>query len=388
MTTRRQKISLQPDVLRWARERVGLEPNELAGKLQVKPERVLEWERSGEISIAQVGKLAQRTFTPEGYLYLDEPPEDQLPIADFRTIGDGPLDRPSPNLLDTIYTMQNRQAWMREELLLEEADPLEFVGYYSDSTNVEEVATGIRTVLGLQSDWASRNSNWSGALRYLRSRIEEAGVLVFINGIVNNNTHRKLDPDEFRGFALVDEFAPLIFINNADFTSAQMFTLSHELAHIFIGYEGVSNLNSLLPSEHSTERLCNSIAAEFLVPSADLEALWNTIEGYEEPYRRIAREFKVSVIVAARRALDLDLIDQTTYLDFYGEYQADERRQKEAGSTGGDFWNNQNVRLGRRFSAAIARAVKEGRLLYREAYSLTGLNGKTFDQFVDWATGP
>ena len=386
MRERRHKIKLQPEVLRWARERAGFDTVELAGKLQVKPERVLEWENSGEISVAQARKLAQRTYTPEGYLFLDEPPEDHLPIADFRTVGDRPLRRPSPNLLDTVYTMQSRRAWMREELLSEEADPLEFVGAFDDSADVEEAADGIRGVLGLENDWASRNPSWSAALRQLRNRIEESGGLVFINGIVDNNTHRKLDPEEFRGFALVDEYAPLIFINNADFTSAQMFTLAHELAHIFVGHEGVSNFEALLPSDHDAERFCNSIAAEFLVPHADLEKLWKAVATNEDPYQQIARKFKVSVIVAARRALDLNLIDRVTYFDFYGDYLTDERRRKENTRRGGDFWNNQNVRLGHRFSVAVARAVREGRLLYREAYALTGLNGRTFERFVDWAT--
>lgn len=387
MNERRLKMTLQPAVLRWARERAGFDPGELAGKLQVKPERILEWERSGEISMAQVGRLAQRTYTPEGWLFLDALPDDSLPIADFRTVGNRPWRGPSPNLLDTVYAMQRRQAWMREELLLEEADPLEFMGQFDDNSDIEEVANGIRDALNLENGWASRKSNWSVALRDLRGRVERAGILVFINGIVDNNTHRKLDPDEFRGFALVDEYAPLIFINNSDFTSAQMFTLAHELAHIFVGHEGVSSLERLLPSDNPGERFCDSIAAEFLVPHADLDEFWKTVGNDEEPYQKVAREFKVSVIVAARRALDLDLIDRAAYFDFYAEYLNDERRKKADTPGGGDFWNNQNVRLGRRFSAAVSRAVKEERLLYREAYSLTGLNGKTFDKFIDWAEG-
>lgn len=370
---------MQPDVLRWARQRAGLSEDELAKKMQVKPERVQEWERSGEISMAQVRKLAQRTYTPEGYLFLDAPTDDSLPIADFRTVGDRPLARPSPNLLDTIYQMQRRQDWMREELLIEEAGPLEFVGSFRDSTDFEDVADGMREALSLEPGWASDNSTWGAALRFLRSRIEEAGVLVFINGIVGNNTHRRLDPDEFRGFALVDEYAPLIFINNADYTSAQMFTIAHELAHIFVGEEGVSNFEALLPSGHATESFCNNVAAEFLVPHVVMEEMWETIEKDEEPYRKIARKFKVSVIVAARRTFDLGLIDREAYFEFYDKYLADERRQKESRAGGGDFWNNQNVRIGRRFAAAVARAVKEGRLLHREAYRLTDLRGDSFE---------
>ena len=191
MRERRLKIRLQPEVLQWAREsfrgddgnrrletdilKLTTLPSELAGKLQVKPERVLEWERSGEISMAQIGKLAQRTYTPEGYLFLPEPPDDSLPIADFRTVGDRPLGRPSPNLLDTVYQMQRRQDWMREELLVEEAEPLEFVGAFNDSTDFEDVAEGMREALTLKPDWAGGNPTWNAALRFLRNRIEEVG---------------------------------------------------------------------------------------------------------------------------------------------------------------------------------------------------------------------
>lgn len=378
-------LTLQPAVLQWARERVEFTPEELAKKLQVKPERVLEWERSGLISLAQAQNLAQRTHTPEGALFLDEPADDALPIADFRTPGDRPLRRPSPNLLDTVYAMQRRQLWMRDELFLDEAEPLEFVGAFSPSAGPEEIAGGIRQTLQLELGWAAANPSWAAALRFLRKRIEEAGILVFINGIVGNNTHRKLDPDEFRGFVLVDEYAPLIFVNNADYTSAQMFTLAHELAHLFIGAEGVSNFEAYLPASHAAEELCNAAAAEFLIPRADLRQFWPELNGAAEPYQRIAREFKVSVIVAARRALDLGLIDRPAYFRFYNEYLTDERRKKAHRPGGGDFWNNQNGRLGRRFGAAVARSVKAGRTLYREAYSLTGLSGKTFDKFIDWA---
>ena len=339
----------------------------------------MEWERSGEISMAQVAKLAQYTYTPEGYLFLAEPPDDSLPIMDFRTVGDQPLRRPSPNLLDTVYQMQRRQDWMREELLIDETGPLDFVGAFRDNTDFEDIADGMREALTLEPNWASSNPTWDGAMRFLRNRIEEVGVLIFINGIVGNNTHRRLDPDEFRGFALIDEYAPLIFINNSDFTSAQMFTIAHELAHIFVGAEGVSNFEALLPSDHATESFCNNIAAEFLVPHAVLEELWGTIAKDEEPYQKIARKFRVSVIVAARRTFDLGLIDREAYFEFYDKYLVDERRQKERRAGGGDFWNNQNVRLGKRFSAAVAQAVKEGRLLHREAYRLTDLRGDSFE---------
>ena len=243
MSSRRLQITLQPAVLRWARERAGIDAEQLADKMQVKPERVLDWERDGRISIAQADKLAQRTHTALGLLYLTEPPKDVLPIPDFRT-RDNDL-QPSVNLLDTIYLMQRRQAWMREELVGEDARPLNFIGSYEIDGDPLQVARAMRDALQLADVWAASVSTWSDALGHLRSRAEDAGVLVVFNGVVGNNTSRKLDPDEFQGFALVDEYAPLVFVNNADFKAAQMFTLAHELAHLFVGKAGVSSFEDL-----------------------------------------------------------------------------------------------------------------------------------------------
>ncbi len=383
MGSARLQISLRPVVLQWARERVGLDPEELAMKIGVKPDRVSGWETSGKISFSQVEKLAHFTHTPLGFLYLPEPPDDRLPIPDFRTVGDQTLLRPSPDLLDTVQAMQRRQGWMRDEMIEDGVGPLGFVASATLDSNPVEVAGAMRDGLGLKPDWAVAERTWTDALKHLRDRIEEAGVLVVFNGIVGNNTHRKLNPDEFRGFALVDTHAPLVFINGADYKAAQMFTMVHELVHIWVGAEGVSNFQDMQPSSERTERFCNAVAAEFLVPERDLRSAWGQIPREEAPFDYLARRFKVSSLVAARRALDISLIDRDGFFDFYNAYREDERRRRLRNEAGGDFWNNQNVRIGHRFGAAVVRAVKEGRLLFRDAYLLTGLKGKTFDHFVE-----
>ena len=271
---------------------------------------------------------------------------------------------------------------MRDELIEEGNEPLDFVGSVGLDAHPRGVADAMRARLGLELYWANAESTWTHALNRLRGHIEATGVLVVLNGIVSNNTHRKLDPDEFRGFALVDEYAPLLFINNADFKAAQMFTLVHELAHVWTGAEGVSNLGEyLLPPPHEMEQFCNKAAAEFLVPEDELRVVWDQAKE-EERYEFLARRFKVSTLVAARRALDLELIDRTAYFEFYRAWEEDERRERRSGEGGGDFWNNQNFRIGKRFGTAVVRAVKEGRLLYRDAYSLTGLKGETFNELV------
>ena len=378
MSSRRLKITLQPEVLRWARERAKLQPEELAQKMGVKrPDRVLEWENDGAISVAQADKLAKCTYTPLGYLYLAEPPDERLPIADFRTREGTPP--PSPDLLETVYLMQRRQAWMRDELIEDGDEPLDFVGAYGLNSQPSRVANAMRETFQLTDGWAETQSTWSDALRFLQNQFDVNGVLVCFNGVVGNNTQRKLDPDEFQGFALTDEYAPLVFVNGADLKASQMFTLAHELAHLFIARSGVSTFQELQPDSDDTEQFCDETAAEFLVPEEDLRAFWSQV-GRNNPYQAIARRFKVSPVVAARRAFDLNLIQSDAFGKFFRQYKA---KASQDETDGGHFWNTQKWRIGPRFATAIVRAVREERLLYREAYNLTGLRGDTFENMPE-----
>ena len=375
-----ESITLQPGVLRWARERAGLDRDQLATRLKLQPQDIMEWEHSGRITFNEVDDLAKHTYTPVGYFYLAEPPDDSLPIADFRTRAGASPHRPSPNLLDTIYQMQLRQAWMREEMIQQEDPPMEFVGAFSLDSSPPQVAAAMGDALQLSGGWAAVEGSWINALRTLRDRIESAGVLVVFNGIVGNNTRRKLDVEEFQGFALVDEYAPLIFVNNSDYKTAQIFTLVHELSHVFVGETGLSKFENLSPTDHTVEEICNKIAAEFLVPSEDLHKRWETASRSGDPFQDLAKHFKVSTVVAARRALDSELITREMFFKYYHENKARNwgGTQSEDKRSGGDFWNNQLWRVGPRFGSAVSRAVIEGRLPYTDAYSLTGLKGDTF----------
>lgn len=378
------RVAVKREVMRWARSRAGLTVDTLARKFP----KVELWEREEvQPTLRQLEAFAKATQTPIGYFFLPEPPEERLPIPDFRTVRDQSMGRPSPNLLETIQIVQRRQTWMRE-VLVEEGQPrLDFVGSVRTESEPVGAANDMRRVLRIDTSWAQAQRTWTDALRALRIAAEAAGVFVVINGIVGNNTHRKLDVDEFRGFVVVDDLAPFIFINGADGKAAQMFTLAHELAHVWFGQSGVFDLRDLEPTGDEVEQVCNGIAAEFLVPAGELRNVWPGARQAAEPFQVLARHFKVSAIVAARRVLDLGLVTKQEFLEFYAAYQEDERR-RAAKSEGGDFYLTQDVRLGRRFARAVVRAAKEGRLLYRDAYALTGLYGATFDRYAKGLESP
>jgi len=376
------RVAIKEIVLRWAIDRAGL----TIDTLEQKYPNINKW-ATGESqpTLKQLEGFAKTTHTPLGFFFLPFPPDERLPIPHFRTSDNDIQERPSPALLETVHAMQLRQAWMRDFLIEQGQESLLFVKSATPDTKPTIVANRIRQALNLDEGWANKEKNWADALGAMRKAMESAGILVTVNGIVGNNTHWKLDPGEFRGFVLVDDYAPLVFVNGSDGKAAQMFTLAHELAHVFFGSSAAFDLREMQPANDPIERACNQVAAEFLIPEHVMRSVWPSVKDNSDPYQVIARQFKVSSIVAARRALDLGLIHRKDFFDFYQKYLADERRtasRNKEKKGKGDFYLNQNLRVGKRFGSAVARAALEGRLLYSEAYHLTGLHGKTFDRYM------
>lgn len=374
------RIEIKPELVQWARERANLDIESLISKFPKLP----DWE-SGELSptFKQLEDFAKATHVPFGYLFLPEPPNIPLPIPDFRTVHNRAANGVSPDLLDTIYAMQRRQAWLREDRVECEAPPLPFVGSARLTDDPTAIGREMRRVVGLEESWAGEVRSWQEAVSVLCRTIESMGVMTVINGIVGNNTRRKLNVDEFRGFAISDELAPLIFVNGADAKSAQMFTLAHELAHIWLGYKGsgVSGFPGIFPDGGEIETFCDQAAAEFLVPESELRAHWQHLKRATSPFEELARVFKVSPIVTGRRAMDLRLVSRSEFFDFYNAYIAQERKKQQK-QGGGDFYKNQNARVGSLFATSVIRAAKEGRIGFKQAYDLTGLNGGAFQEYA------
>lgn len=373
------RVNIHPHFYSWACERARLDPADLCHRFK----NLLEWERGHKKpTLKQLEKFAGATHTPIGYFFLPEPPHEELPIPDLRTIQSEAVRKPSPNLLDTIYAMQRRQDWLREELVECEAEPLDFVASARISDDPQEVGREIRRTVGLTEDWAATVRTWREAVGKLRRLIEELGIMAIINGVVGNNPHRKLDVAEFRGFALSDEFAPLVFVNGADAKSAQMFTLIHEMAHIWLGKSALTDTGLVSRSSQKVEFWCDQAAAEFLVPAEELKACWSDVQYEESPFDAIARRFKVSPVVAGRRAMDLLLVSREEFFRFYEEYMARERKER-SDSGRGDFYRNQNSRVGERFATQVILAAKAGRVSFKEAYDLTGLRGGAFQEYAN-----
>jgi Zn-dependent peptidase ImmA (M78 family) len=371
------RVAISREVLDWALSRLAdIEPVE---KRFPKLQQWLSGEQSPTMN--QLENFARATYTPLGFFFLDKPPEVKLPIPFYRTHAGKNPKQPSPNLIETVEAMEQRQAWLHEYLAQQGEEPLSFVGSASEKDDLKHVAESMRQVLDLPAAWASQRGTWTEALTYLKQKVEASGVMVVTNGVVGNNTHRKLDPTEFRGFVLIDRFAPLIFINGADSKAAQMFTAAHELVHVWLGRSAAFDFRDMEPANDEVEQFCDKVAAEFLVPENLMKEVWKMAKSNPAPFESVARHFKVSQLVAARRALDSGLVTKSQFFAFYRDYA--EREKDKPAQPGGDFYANQNGRVGRRFAQTVVQAAREGKLLYREAYQLTGLHGETFERFAN-----
>ena len=365
------RAPVNPEVLRWARERAGETQENLAAKFK----RLPEWEDGqSRPTLKQAESFARALHVPVGYLFLSEPPEEAIPIPDFRTFAGRAVTRPSPNLLDTIYACQERQSWYREFARVVGERVPGFVGSASLDTPPESVAAQIRETLGLDVVARHKCSTLTDALRLFIRKADEFGVLVMVSGIVMSNTRRPLDPAEFRGFALCDPLAPLVFVNGKDTKAAQMFTLAHELAHIWLGASALSNLGTAPGQGFRNEEVwCNAVAAEFLVPLEDLRPDLRRNEPLPDALSRLARTFKVSRLVILRRLLDADWLTRGNFDAAWTQENERLRKLVQTDSVGGNFPRTTVARVGRRFARALMVSTLEGQTLYRDAFRMLGV---------------
>jgi len=359
------RVSVRPELLRWAWERARFDPLEIEDRFP----QYAAWERGEkQPTLKQLEAFAKATHTPIGYLFLPEPPVEQVPIPDFRTMADERLGAPSPDLLDTLYLCQQRQDWYREFMLLEGGRPVPYVGSVRPGDDVVRVADEMRKALGFDLEARHRMPTWTDALRRFIEQADTAGILVMVSGVVGSNNRRKLNPQEFRGFALADELAPLVFINGADTKAAQMFTLAHELTHIWIGQSALSDAGvSELPGR-DTERWCNRVAAELLVPMVVFREELDPRADLRTELDRLAKRFKVSTLVILRRMHDAGFLDSGAYwAAFHLEL---ERLKQIPKGGGGDFYLTLGARVGKRFARALVVSTMEGRSSFTEALRL------------------
>jgi Zn-dependent peptidase ImmA (M78 family) len=360
-------VDIKPELFCWARERAGLAPRALTRRFPKLP----AWENGqARPTLRQLERFAKATHAPIGFFFLSAPPLEKVPIPDFRTAGNIRIGRPSADLLDTLYLCQQRQEWYRDFMRLMGERPLGFVGSASLASDIRATASAMRHALGFDIEERRQIPTWTEALRRFIEMADALGVLAMVSGVAGSNNKRNLDPREFRGFSLSDPLAPLVFINGADSKAAQMFTLAHELAHIWLGESSLSDVGPVSAPTHQVEVWCNQVAAELLVPMTSLQSEYRKNDDFWIEINRLARIFKVSTLVILRRIFDAGGLTQE------GLDQAYDREIRRLNAmpkgSGGNFYLTLAARVSRRFARALVVSTLEGQTLHRDAFQLLG----------------
>lgn len=376
------KVSISKPILTWVARQPGVEflNSELTSRLH-------DWiEDIAEPTFNQIMNISNATGIPFGYFFLNEPPVEEISLLQFRSIDNDEVEEPSWELINTIHQMERIQDWIKDYRNENAYTELSFVGSLSITSGANKIASEIMNYLELDYEWFRDLKSKNEAFKFLRSRLNEVGITVMLNGVSGNNTHKPLSVKEFRAFCLVDKLAPLIFINNTDSEGAKIFSLLHETAHIWLGENDLFNdWKQSGISDRKIEQICNAVASLILIPNDSFKNEWTSQINTDLflKIENLSNIFNSSTSAIARKALDFDFISQTEYEKIIEKAIEDYNRcQKMKKKTGGNYYATLNSKLDSRFVSALYTSVREGKTSYSEAFQLTNTNNKTFWKIV------
>jgi Zn-dependent peptidase ImmA (M78 family) len=375
------KILIKSSRYKWAIENSDVDEETIYKKFP----KIDEWISGNEQpTMRELSNFSLLTHIPIGYFFLETPPTESIELLKYRTLQSHPNYKPSKNLLDTIFHMTNIQDWMREYFITYIDTKNNFVSSLKNISSIELIAHEIRKNLNIEIDWFKNlsSSDTSENFKFIRSRIQALDIIVMMNGIVGSNTKRNLDIDEFRAFTMVDDYAPLIFINAKDSYTGRIFSLIHELTHVGIGINSLYNVNINIDTYlyNNIEKICNAVAAEILVPIELFKQQWHENNNMDifGKISNLAKYFKISELVIARRAFDQKYILKHEYQIINNKMQSafNNRRNNKGGNSINSFFSRFDLNC----LKIINQCIQTGCLLYSDAYRLTGLSRSFFDK--------
>ncbi len=388
---------VNPAVLIWARESAGLELDTAARKLGLAGNKKLSAaEKLARLEAGQeqptravLMKMSQQYHRPLLSLYLAEPPPIGERGSDFRTLPEGKRREDAPTVDALVRDVRGRQALVRN--VLEDDDDLPrltFVGSATMEMPAAELADVIAHRIGFDKA-IFRKGGVEDAFRYLRSCVEQAGVFVLLLGNLGTH-HTNINADIFRGFAISDDLAPFVVINDQDARVAWSFTLLHELAHIWLGLSGISGG----PIEAKVERYCNDVASAVLLAADEIEINVFTDEDETIEFAsEIARRSNVSRALVIYRLFRQGSITEIAWRSvtdrFQREWREDRRRQKENAKQnrstkagGPNYYVVQRFHLGHALIDLVRRSISDGALSPTRAGQVLGVKATSVHPLV------
>lgn len=363
-----EKAYITAKVFKWARESARMTEAIAASKVAVSVEKLRDWENGEDYpTIRQAQFLAKAYRRPFALFFLPDVPTDFQPLQDFRKTGSKEL---STSSIFIIREIQQKQAWIREVNEENAVNRVPFIGKFTIKDNPVLVANDILATLKINP---LKYSSSNPIIEWI-DKAESNGVYISRTSFIHSRL--KLDSNEIQGFAIADSYAPFIFINSDDWNAPQLFTLVHELAHLWIAETGISN--DVEPSfisagdKNPIELFCNEVAANALMPRTFLDGLDSKAFDHAKEVFKNARLIGVSSFALLVRALNLNLISFSTYKQlkhfadveynaFLTREEAKKRKQKEKDKSGGpNFFLLQLNRNSRLFTQTVLDAFRGG----------------------------
>jgi|JI10StandDraft_1071094.scaffolds.fasta_scaffold86957_2 Zn-dependent peptidase ImmA (M78 family) len=304
------KAFVTPNVLKWARESARMTEEIAAAKIpKLTVEKLKEWEDgTSQPTIRQAQILSKAYKRPFALFFLPEVPRDFQPLQDFRKSGSKELTTSS---IFIIREIQQKQAWISDIYSENNEEKLSFVGRFSPKSNPKLVANDILATLGINP----ARYKTDNPIREWINAAESNGIFVSRTSFIHSKM--KLDSDELQGFAIADHFAPFVFVNSDDWNAPQLFTLVHELAHIWIAATGISNgIEPEIAARskyNAIELFCNEVAANALIPSEIILNIDRRVFRNSQEIFKIAKNLGVSSFAILIRALNLQLVSDSDY---------------------------------------------------------------------------
>lgn len=377
---------ITPNILKWARESAKISEEVAAAKVSVSIDRLKEWEDGvSQPTIRQAQNLAHAYKRPFALFFLPDIPRDFQPLQDFRRNDSKPLGTASVFIVREI---QQKQAWISDVNQENREDKASFVGRFSIDDSPINVAIDILKTLEINpAGYKTENP-----IKEWIDKAEANGIYISRTSFIHPRL--KLDSEEIQGFAIADPHAPFIFINSDDWSGPQLFTLVHELAHIWIAETGISNdidIQTIGKDKYNPiELFCNEVAANALMPTNLMRDLHTNIFENSGEIFKAGKKLGVSSFAFLVRALSLNLISLNSYRRLKNEADAaykaflkreEEKKAKQKDSTGGpNYFLLQLNRNSRLFTQVVLDAFRGGVIEPTQASNLLNVQVNKFQK--------
>lgn len=369
---------INKEIFSWAMLRTNKTQVEM---LKAFPQLPLWMTNKKEPTLKQLQDFSHKLSFPFGYFFLKSIPQDEDVIPLFRKASN---EEKCIEVIDIINAIKDRQEWLSEYLKSENADKVSIVGMCKDDTDANAIISKMQSALHIESGFSLGKKYINSALSFVKGLLERAGIVIVSSGVAGNGTSRPIPVSQCRGFCLVDDYAPFIFVNSRDAQSAQLFTLVHEAAHVFTAFNAGYGYEDAIYDDiqDSKERLCDKVAANMLVPAAMIKDMW--MSGTRDT-NVLAIKFHVSQAVILRRLLDEKLINKDEFYKRWETYKAMPKAIRKS-SKGGNYYASQKTRIGEKLLVCLDIAIKQDKISPLDAYSLTGMKGDTFHSLINKIT--